>query len=130
MRRRGLGAEIRVVGGGINQEHGFGVARALRGEGDLPTAIIAYNDDVAAGLVEALVGGGVPVPERISVVGWDDSSLARLPHLDLTTVRQDVEELTRLAVQRSVTRIQGDPVSGREQVLSPELIVRGSTAPP
>jgi DNA-binding LacI/PurR family transcriptional regulator len=130
MRPRGRGAEIPVVGGGINHEHRFGVARALLGEGDLPTAIIAYNDDVAAGLVEALVGGGVSVPERISVVGWDDSSLARLPHLDLTTVRQDAEELTRLAVQRSVARIQGDPVSGREQVLPPELIVRGSTAPP
>lgn len=130
MRRRGLAAEIRVVDGGINQEHGFGVARALLAEGDLPTAIIAYNDDVAAGLVEALVGGGVPVPQRISVVGWDDSSLARLPHLHLTTVAQDAEELTRLAVQRSVARIRGDPVAGREQVLSPELVVRGSTAPP
>jgi DNA-binding LacI/PurR family transcriptional regulator len=130
MRRRGLEAEIRVVGGGIDQEHGFSVARALLADDDLPSAIIAYNDDVAAGLVEALVGGGVSVPGRISVLGWDDSSLARLPHLDLTTVAQDAEELTRLAVERSVARIHGDAVSRREQVLSPQLIVRGSTAPP
>lgn len=126
--RRGLAAEVRVVRGGASQEDGFGAARALLAEGDLPTAIIAYNDDVAAGVVEALVGGGVPVPARVSVVGWDDSSLARLPHLDLTTVRQDAEEMTRLAVERSVARIQRDPVSDREQVLAPELVVRGSTA--
>ena len=46
------------------------------------------------------------------MVGWDDSSLARLPHLNLTTVRQDAAEMTRLAVQRSVARINDDPVDG------------------
>jgi DNA-binding LacI/PurR family transcriptional regulator len=128
MRRRGLGEETRVVRGGISQEDGSGAARLLLAEDSLPTAVIAYNDDVAAGIVESLGGAGVSVPDKVSVVGWDDSSLARLPHLDLTTIRQDADVMTRLAVERSVARIHDDPVADREQVLPPRLVVRGSTA--
>jgi DNA-binding LacI/PurR family transcriptional regulator len=128
MRRRDLGEEIRVVRGGISQEAGSGAARLLLAEDSLPTAVIAYNDDVAAGLIESLGGAGVSIPDRVSVVGWDDSSLARLPHINLTTIRQDADVMTRLAVERSVARIHDDPVTDREQVLSPKLVVRSSTA--
>jgi DNA-binding LacI/PurR family transcriptional regulator len=127
MRRAGLASEARVVRGGISQEDGFGVAPALIGE-SMPTAVVAYNDDVAAGLVEGLAGRGVAVPAEVSVVGWDDSSLARLAHLNLTTVRQDAATMTRLAVARAVARIEDGSVDGFEQVLPPELVVRGSTA--
>ena len=127
MRRRGLGEEVRVVRGGISQEDGSGAARLLLAENSLPTAVIAYNDDVAAGLVESLGGAGVSIPDKVSVVGWDDSSLARLPHINLTTIRQDADVMTRLAVERSVARIHDDPVTDREQVLPPRLVVRGST---
>jgi DNA-binding LacI/PurR family transcriptional regulator len=130
MRRHGLEQEIRVVRGGITQEDGSSAARYLMAASTPPTGVIAYNDDVAAGLVETLGGAGVSVPAAMSVVGWDDSSLARLPHVDLTTVRQDADEMTRLAVERSMARIQDDPVTDREQVLRPTLVVRGSTAAP
>jgi DNA-binding LacI/PurR family transcriptional regulator len=129
MRRSGLGEEIRIARGGISQEDGSGAIRELlREDDDLPTAVIAYNDDVAAGTAEALAAGGISVPGQVSVIGWDDSSLARLPHLRLTTLRQDATELTRLAVERCVARIDHRPVAGREQVLLPELVVRHSTA--
>jgi DNA-binding LacI/PurR family transcriptional regulator len=130
MRRRGLEKEARAIRGGISQEDGSSAARHLLAEDSLPTAIIAYNDDVAAGLVESLGGAGVSIPDKVSVVGWDDSSLARLPHVNLTTVRQDADVMTRLAVERSVARIHDDPVTDREQVLPPRLVVRGSTAAP
>ena len=128
MRRHGLQQEIRVVSGGISQEDGSSAARRLVAEDVLPTAIITYNDDVAAGLVESLGGAGVSVPGRVSVVGWDDSSLARLPHVNLTTIRQDADEMTRVAVERSVARIHDRSISAREQVLTPKLVIRGSTA--
>jgi len=130
MRRRGLGQEIRVVRGGITQEDGSSAARYLLAASTPPTAVIAYNDDVAAGIVETLGGADVSVPGKMSVVGWDDSSLARLPHVGLTTVAQDADEMTRLAVERSVARIDDDPVADREQVLRPKLVIRGSTAAP
>ena len=130
MRRHGLEQQIAVVRGGISQEDGFSAARRLLLEGSLPSAIVAYNDDVAAGLVESLEGAGLSVPGEVSVVGWDDSSLARLPHLDLTTVRQDAYAMTHLAVERSMARIHGAPVTDREIVLRPELVVRGSTSAP
>jgi DNA-binding LacI/PurR family transcriptional regulator len=129
MRRHGLEAHVRVVAGGISQEDGAAAARMLLGEDALPTAVVGYNDDVAAGLLETFNRAGVNVPADLSIVGWDDSSLARLPHLDLTTVRQDAEAMTRLAVERSVARLTTAPITGREVVLSPELIVRASTGP-
>lgn len=129
MRKHGLEQHVRVVRGGISQEDGSRAARDVLADGTPPTAIIAYNDDVAAGLVETLGGAGLRVPDQVSVVGWDDSSLARLPHVDLTTVRQDADVMTHLAVERCVARIHDDPVTDREQVLQPRLVVRGSTAP-
>jgi DNA-binding LacI/PurR family transcriptional regulator len=128
MRRRGLGRYVHVVRGGINQEDGAAAARTLADQ-TLPSAVIAYNDDVAAGLHETLSRTGIRVPDDVSIVGWDDSSLSRLPHLDLTTVRQDAEEMTRLAVERSVARLTGEPIADRESVLSPQLITRSSTGP-
>jgi len=128
MRRRGLDRYVRVVSGGINQEDGVAAARLLLEQGVLPTAVITYNDDVAAGLHETLSRAGIQVPEDVSIVGWDDSSLSRLPHLELTTVRQDAEEMARLAVDRCAARIAADSIREEEQVLSPRLIVRSSTA--
>jgi DNA-binding LacI/PurR family transcriptional regulator len=128
MRRRDLDRYVRVVGGGINQEDGVAAARLLLEEASLPSGVIAYNDDVAAGLHETLSRAGIRVPEDVSIVGWDDSSLSRLPHLELTTVRQDAEEMARLAVERCAARLAAAPVHEGDQVLSPRLVVRSSTA--
>ena len=68
--------EVRVVRGGISQEDGSSAARLLLAEDSLPTAVIAYNDDVAAGLVESLGGAGVSDP-RQGVRGGLGRQLAR-----------------------------------------------------
>jgi DNA-binding LacI/PurR family transcriptional regulator len=129
MRRHGLDAHIRVLPGGDSIDVGVRVGRPLLETQTLPTAVTCYNDEIAAGLLEALAPAGIQVPRDISIIGWDDGRLARLPHLNLTTVRQDAVEMTRLAVDRSIARLRGEPVARRELVLSPELIVRTSTAP-
>jgi DNA-binding LacI/PurR family transcriptional regulator len=64
------------------------------------------------------------------VVGYDDSSLARLAHIDLTTVAQDVEALATLTVARAADRLEGTSVRPREQIVPPNLVVRGTTAAP
>jgi DNA-binding LacI/PurR family transcriptional regulator len=129
MRHHGLAADIQIVDGGFRQESGIAAAHALLEAGAPPTAVVAFNDEVAAGLVEAYRRAGVAVPQEMSIVGWDDSSLSRLAYLDLTTVRQDIDRLARLAVQRCAARIGQQEIVERELVLPPQLVVRSSTGP-
>ena len=63
-----------VVRGGISQEDGSGAARLLLAEDSLPTAVIAYNDQMAMGFIRALQRRGINVPEEISVVGFDTAT--------------------------------------------------------
>jgi DNA-binding LacI/PurR family transcriptional regulator len=70
------------------------------------------------------------VPGDMSVVGFDDSRLARLSHIALTTVAQDTQQLTSLAIARATARLDGAAISERELVVPPHLVIRGTTAPP
>jgi DNA-binding LacI/PurR family transcriptional regulator len=125
-----MSRQAQTVDGGALQQDGVTAARLLLGQDALPTAVIAFNDDVAAAMLETFLRAGVEVPRDISIVGWDDTALAALPHLDLTTVRQDAELMARMAVDRSVARLSASSVPDREVVLPPRLVVRGSTAAP
>ena len=82
------------------------------------------------GLLDVLRRNNLDVPGDVSVVGYDDSSFSRLAHIDLTTVAQDVDTMTTLAVSRAVERIAGAHVAHRESVTPPRLVVRGTTGPP
>jgi DNA-binding LacI/PurR family transcriptional regulator len=127
MRARGLAAEIRVIPGGQSQLDGQRAARILMADGDLPTAIVAYNDDTAVAAMGLLAQQGIDVPGHLSIVGWDDSEAAALSPVGLTSVAQQPAEMSRLAVERIVARIQQRRVEGHQIVLEPELIVRSST---
>jgi len=128
MEAQGLGAEVRIVLGGQTQLDGQHAARALLDEGDLPTAIVAYNDDTAVAAMGLLAQHGIDVPGRISIVGWDDSEAAALSPVGLTSVAQRPALLARLAVERLVARVEGRRIEDREIVLEPELTTRASTA--
>ena len=128
MTEMGLAAHIRVVPGGQSQLDGLRAASALLSAPTLPSAVIAYNDDVAVAVMNALSLHGVAVPDNLSVVGWDDSEVARLSHVTLTSVAQDPHALAALAVERVLARSGTQDVADREAVLEPELRVRASTA--
>ena len=128
MRRNGLTATIQVLPGGPSHDDGTAAAHELLT--DPPTAITAYNDRSAIGVLDTLRRAGLGVPGDVSVVGYDDSSAARLRHVALTTVAQDAATLAELAVQRAVERIEGQPAQRREQVVPPHLVIRGTTGPP
>jgi DNA-binding LacI/PurR family transcriptional regulator len=66
----------------------------------------------------------------MSLIGYDDSPLARLAHVGLTTISQNSRRLTRHAVAALVDRLDGGRTGHREVVLPPELVVRTTTAPP
>jgi DNA-binding LacI/PurR family transcriptional regulator len=89
-----------------------------------------FNDRSAMGLVNTLTRAGLAIPGSISVVGYDDSPLARLAHIDLTTVSQNPGQLTEHAVAALIERLDNGRVGHREVVVRPRLVVRRTTGPP
>ncbi|MCD0446649.1 LacI family transcriptional regulator [Glycomyces sp. A-F 0318] len=130
MRRRGLAEEVRVIPGAHDEDAGIAAGTLLLGEESPPTAVLAANDRCALGLMHALRGGRVEVPGEVSVVGYDDSHLSHLSHINLTTVRQDTESIAEQAVRCAVERLEHAALPGRDVALDPKLIVRATTAPP
>jgi DNA-binding LacI/PurR family transcriptional regulator len=118
--------------GGLTEREGAAAASAMLAEKSLPTAIFAFNDRCALGVMDVLIRSGVSVPQQVSVLGFDDSPLARLSHIDLTTIRQDANGLAMTAVRRLTGRLDDRETEGGAVDLTekPTLIVRGSTASP
>jgi DNA-binding LacI/PurR family transcriptional regulator len=92
------------------------------------TAIFAANDQMALGVLRALHEAGRDVPREVSVIGFDDIPEARYLTPPLTTIRQDFDAIGRNSLELLLKAIDGneDPPSGI--VVTPELIVRDSTA--
>jgi LacI family transcriptional regulator len=107
---------------------GYRAMQKLLAQGQLPTAIIATNDMVAYGMMEALETSGVSVPQQISVLGFDD--LGQDAHPPLTTIRTDLAEVGRLAVRSLLSQIAGGAASQGRIAVPTELVIRASTAPP
>jgi DNA-binding LacI/PurR family transcriptional regulator len=128
MRRAGL--EPQVLRGDHTEAGGIRAGRRLASADDRPTAVVASNDRLAVGLMDAFLRSGIEVPKAVSIVGYDDSTLARLAHIDLTSVNQDAPAQARHAVLAAVTRLDAGRTLREEMVLVPHLVVRGSTAPP
>ena len=127
MHARGLDAYIRILAGGQAQLDGQRAAHVLLNEGNFPSAIVAYNDDVAAAASALLAQYGLDVPRDVSITGWDASQAAALSPTDLTSVVQDAAAMARLAVERAVARVNDSRVDNREVVLQPELRLGAST---
>jgi DNA-binding LacI/PurR family transcriptional regulator len=93
------------------------------------TAVVAFNDDIAAGLLTRFADRGVRVPEHISVVGHDDTALAEMVTPRLTTVHIPAAAAGATATQLLIRYVRGDDSGVRRYELPSELIVRGSTGP-
>ena len=94
-----------------------------------PTAVFAGSDETAVGVVEAARARGLRIPEDLSVVGFDDTQIARLSSPALTTVRQPLREMGMVAL-RTAMRLAADEEADSHHVeLATELVVRQSTAP-
>ena len=93
------------------------------------TAIVAGNDLMAAGAMQAVRQAGLQVPQDVSIVGFDDSLLATITCPALTTVRLPVADLARWTIEALVCRMSGQ-TPARQRAVHPQLVVRGSTAKP
>lgn len=129
MRKHNLHEKIRILPGDYTEESGVRAAQKLLAEDSLPTAVIAANDESALGLIETLIRAGVDIPSDVSVIGYDDSRLARLPFLNLTTVKQDAARMAESAVHSATRRLEDEAAGTRHIVLPPALIVRQTTGP-
>ena len=96
---------------------------------DRPTAIIASDDVMAAGVIRCLVESGIEVPEQMSVTGFDDIDISQFITPTLTTIKQPIEVLNQQAMELMIEMIN-EPDRYEDQFVrrfTPELIVRGST---
>ncbi|MEU7867739.1 LacI family DNA-binding transcriptional regulator [Dactylosporangium sp. NPDC049140] len=107
--------------------------RALAGElldrPDRPTALVCFNDKMAVGALQAAVSRGLRVPDDLSIAGFDDIDVSRATHPQLTTVRQPVGEMGRMAVSLLSRMLTGHELDALHVELATELVVRGSTGP-
>jgi len=129
MRAHGLEPDPVTWVGGYDEEAGAVAARGLLDRGDLPTAVVAGNDQIAFGLLQVMVRSGVRVPQRLSITGFDDIRIAHLPGVELTTVRQDPGLMGAAAVEVAIRRIESPRLSPVLRVVPTTLMLRSSTAP-
>jgi LacI family transcriptional regulator len=122
--------ELVVVGGEPTVATGLAAARALLGLAQRPTAIVAFNDNMALGVLQAAAERGLRVPEDLSVVGFDGLELGQSVVPRLTTVRQPLEEMARMSVELLVRIMEHREIDSLHVVLATELVVGASSGPP
>ncbi|MEU7834924.1 LacI family DNA-binding transcriptional regulator [Nonomuraea sp. NPDC049129] len=129
MREHGLDDEIAIAKTYYHEQGGYDGARQLLSRSPRPTAIFAGADQAAFGALAAVHEAGLSVPQDLSVVGYDNTQLAALPNIALTSVNQDGAVMGGTAGRLLLERIQGRTSAVRFSV-TPSLVIRGSTAPP
>ena len=130
LQRHGLADTAQILPGGLTEDDGATAAEVLLDTPIRPTAVTVFNDRCATGVLDVLRREGLNVPNDLSVTGYDDSRLARLSQIALTTVGQDTQAITTAAITRAINRLDHATINGRELVIPPSLIVRKTTAPP
>lgn len=89
------------------------------------SAVFAYSDRFALGVMKAAAEQGLRIPEDLSLIGYDDISYAALPRINLTTISHHKRTLGQKATMRLLERIAGDETEYHD-VLQPSLVVRGT----
>ncbi|MEO7359729.1 MAG: LacI family DNA-binding transcriptional regulator [Gemmatimonadaceae bacterium] len=128
MQLRGLEAHIHITPGGCIDDGGRHGVAALFASDSHPTAIFVANDLAALGALSALSERGLRVPGDVSVVGYDDTALAAVRQINLTTVDQPRADMGRTAVTLLMERLNGNRDTARHVLMPPTLVVRGTTA--
>jgi DNA-binding LacI/PurR family transcriptional regulator len=130
MREFELEDQIFTVEGRHTEDGGYRGAQELLKKRPLPTAIFASNDLSAIGAMNALEEAGLRIPDDVSLIGYDNTTLAALRHIALTSIDQPGDEMGRSAIERLAERIDGERTTPRHDVVAPSLVARSTTGPP
>ncbi len=121
-----------LEGEGPSPEIGYVVTKKILAKNKPFTALFAFNDISAIGAIRALQEVGLRVPEDVSVLGFDDIYAAEFHNPALTTIRQPLFEMGKLAAQTLLKRLSKEDKNAEIPPMltaEPQLIVRSSTAP-
>jgi LacI family transcriptional regulator len=118
-----------VAASNFRLENGRRAAGRLLDLDDPPTAIFGFNDNIAIGALQAARERGLRVPEDVSVVGFDDLDQAAIVTPALTTVRQPLAEMGRMAVSVLARVLDHQPLEALHIELKTRLVVRDSSGP-
>jgi DNA-binding LacI/PurR family transcriptional regulator len=119
-----------VRSGNMNADDGAALARDLLRLKDRPTAIVTSNDLQAMGVYTAAREAGLVIPDQLSVVGFDNLSVAQWMSPALTTIHQPLQDMAVAATDLVLGLAWGNPVPSAQLELDTHLVLRGSTAPP
>jgi DNA-binding LacI/PurR family transcriptional regulator len=108
-------------------ELGYPVMQQLLSRGQQFTAVVSFNDMSAIGAIRALQDSGLQVPGDVSVIGFDDIQAAAFNSPRLTTIRQPMANMGRIAAQCILNRLHGSERFRGQITVEPELVVREST---
>jgi LacI family transcriptional regulator len=122
-----------VIQGEYSYRSGFEAADQLLGLEQPPTAILACNDDMAAGVIASAYRHHIEVPGDLTVCGFDDTMLAQTIWPAISTIRQPIAEMSSLAIELLESDIRrrrgGSAVQSQHRVLDFRLVRRQSDAP-
>ena len=130
LREAGLDAETYIETGGMSEESGYAAARRLLSRPDRPTAILAFNDVAAIGALSAADDLGLSVPKDLSLIGYDNTHLARIRHISLTSVDNGNFPVGAQAGRYLIERLANPGLESRLHLVPTMLEVRSSTAAP
>lgn len=129
MASHGLDEHVTIVGGTYSATTGTTGVEELLEAGPMPSAIFAGNDVMALSALDRLEDEGLRVPDDVSLVGFDNTSLAALHHIGLTSVDQPRMVLGALAVQCLVERTEKRRDDAVHHVVAPTLVTRTTSGP-
>ena len=118
-----------VIEGDFTEQAGIDAAVQVARRRERPTALFAANDLCAVGALDAFGSAGLDVPGDVSIVGYDNTFLARLRHLSLTSIAQSTDEMGEMAMTLLAERLNGERTRPVVRLVTPSIVVRSTTGP-
>jgi DNA-binding LacI/PurR family transcriptional regulator len=123
--RSGLAYSIVTTGTEMDESSGSSAAAESLATEPAPTAIVCYNDNVAFGVQNALSRSG---KTEVAVTGYDNTYIAQLERISLTSIEQNTDEIARRACEVLTDQKAFDSIVGNDILITPELVIRASTS--